>query len=284
MAAEFGFGVLVLTFLLTLFASIAAAVGYFYRQPVWVERGRRAMVLSFPLLTLSVGALLYLLVGGHFEVQYVYSVTERSMPLYLKITALWGGQAGSLLFWSWLMSAFATAVALRDWERDREFLPWVVVVASITLAFFLALIVFFENPFARWWQLLSGDVVASMFPPVGATLLTPSDGQGLNPLLRHPGMIVHPPLLYLGFVSFVVPYAFAIAALITGRTDDRWIRITRGWTLLAWLFLSLGLVMGMRWAYDVLGWGGYWGWDPVEIAALIPWLTGTPFLHSVMIE
>lgn len=284
MVAEFGFFVLALTFLLALFAAIAAGAGYFYRRPVWVERGRRAMVLTFPLLTLSTGALVYLLVGGHFEVQYVYSVSERSMPLYLKVTALWGGQAGSLLFWSWLMSAFATAVALRKWDRDREFLPWVVVVASVTLGFFLFLTVFFENPFARWWQLPSGRVVASMFPPAGAILMTPADGQGLNPLLRHPGMIVHPPLLYLGFVSFVVPYAFAIAALVTGRTDDRWIRLTRGWTLLAWLFLSLGLVMGMRWAYDVLGWGGYWGWDPVEIAALIPWLTSTPFLHSVMIE
>lgn len=284
MIAELGFAVLVLTFLLSLFAAVAAGAGYFYRQPVWVERGRRAMVLTFPLLTLSTASLVYLLVGGHFEVQYVYSVSERSMPLYLKVTALWGGQAGSLLFWSWLMSAFAIAVALRKWDRDREFLPWVVVVTSVTLLFFLALIIFFENPFARWWQLPSGRVVAAMYPPAGATLMTPADGQGLNPLLRHPGMIVHPPLLYLGFVSFVVPYAFAIAALVTGRTDDRWIRLTRGWTLLAWLFLSLGLVMGMRWAYDVLGWGGYWGWDPVEIAALIPWLTGTPFLHSVMIE
>jgi cytochrome c-type biogenesis protein CcmF len=123
-----------------------------------------------------------------------------------------------------------------------------------------------------------------MFAPVGGILANPSNGEGLNPLLRHPGMIIHPPMLYLGFVAFVIPYAFAMATLITGRSDDRWIRLTRRWTLVAWLFLSLGLVLGMRWAYDVLGWGGYWGWDPVEIAALMPWLTGTPFLHSVMIE
>ena len=112
----------------------------------------------------------------------------------------------------------------------------------------------------------------------------PADGRGLNPLLRHPGMIIHPPMLYLGFVSFVIPYAFAMAALITGRSDDRWIRLTRRWTLWAWLFLSFGLVLGSRWAYDVLGWGGFWGWDPVEIAAFMPWLTGTAFLHSVMIQ
>ena len=123
-----------------------------------------------------------------------------------------------------------------------------------------------------------------MFHPAGAALYTPKDGNGLNPLLRHPGMIFHPPMLYLGFVSFVIPYAFAIAALITGRTDDRWIRITRRWTLVAWLFLSLGLVIGAWWAYQVLGWGGYWGWDPVELAAFMPWLTGTAFLHSVMIQ
>jgi cytochrome c-type biogenesis protein CcmF len=123
-----------------------------------------------------------------------------------------------------------------------------------------------------------------MFPPAGAVLLNPQDGRGLNPLLRHPGMIIHPPMLYLGFVSFVIPFAFAVAALVTGRSDDRWIRLTRRWTLVAWLFLSLGLVLGMRWAYDVLGWGGYWGWDPVEISALMPWLSGTAFLHSVMIQ
>src|SRR5258708_2204194 len=123
-----------------------------------------------------------------------------------------------------------------------------------------------------------------MFAPANAIAFFPQDGRGLNPLLRHPGMIIHPPMLYLGFVSFVIPYAFAMAALITGRTDDRWIRLTRRWTLWAWLFLSCGLVLGSRWAYDVLGWGGYWGWDPVENAAFMPWLTATAFLHSVMIQ
>jgi cytochrome c-type biogenesis protein CcmF len=182
------------------------------------------------------------------------------------------------------MSAFASAVAIRKWERDREFLPWVVVVTGATLAFFLSLTVFFENPFSRLWQTITGEVAPHMFAPSGAVLFSPPDGRGLNELLRHPGMVFHPPMLYLGFVAFVIPYAFAIAALVTGRTDDRWIRLTRRWTLVAWVFLSVGLVLGMRWAYDVLGWGGYWGWDPVEIAALMPWLAGTPFLHSVMIQ
>jgi cytochrome c-type biogenesis protein CcmF len=206
------------------------------------------------------------------------------MPYYLKITALWGGQAGSLVFWSWLLSAFASAVTLRKWDRDREFLPWVIIVSLVTLAFFISLNLFLENPFERLWQTAAGGVVTALFRPAGAIPYIPADGSGLNPLLRHPGMIIHPPMLYLGFVSFVIPYAFAIAALVTGRTDDRWIRITRRWTLVAWLFLSLGLILGGRWAYDVLGWGGYWGWDPVEIAAFMPWLTGTAFLHSVMIQ
>jgi cytochrome c-type biogenesis protein CcmF len=182
------------------------------------------------------------------------------------------------------MSGFASLVTLRNWKRDREFLPWVVVVCLFTLAFFILLTAFFENPFVQLWELPNGAVVSKMFQPQGAVPFVPADGRGLNPLLRHPGMIIHPPMLYLGFVSFVIPFAFAIAALVTGRTDDRWIRITRRWTLWAWLFLSLGLILGGRWAYDVLGWGGYWGWDPVEVAALLPWLVGTPFLHSVMIQ
>ena len=144
-------------------------------------------------------------------------------------------------------------------------MPYVIIVVSFTQIFFLGISAFIENPFTRM----------EVIPP---------DGNGLNPLLRHPGMIIHPPMLYLGFVGFVIPYSFAMAALITKQLDDRWIRTTRRWTLVAWLFLSLGLILGGRWAYDVLGWGGYWAWDPVENASLMPWLAGTAFLHSVMIQ
>ncbi len=284
MLANAGFGALVLTFLVSIYGIIAAIYGMRQGKPAWVDSARNAMLLTFPLLSLSALSIITLLVTESFEVEYVASVTSSSMPLYLKVTALWGGQAGSLVFWSWLMSAFASAVTLRKWERDREFLPWVVVVSLVTLAFFLGLSIFIENPFTRLWMFPTGQIAEKMFPPSGATLFYPPDGQGLNPLLRHPGMIIHPPMLYLGFVAFVIPYAFAIAALVTGRSDDRWIRLTRRWTLWAWVFLSLGLVLGGRWAYDVLGWGGYWGWDPVEIAAFMPWLTGTAFLHSVMIQ
>ena len=284
MIANFGFSALVITLLVSLFGIGASIYGLKHRKPAWVDSARNAMLLIFPLLTLSALSIIYLLATEHYEVEYVANVTSSTMPMYLKVTALWGGQAGSLVFWSWLMSAFASAVTLRKWDRDREFLPWVIIVSLVTLAFFLSLSLFFENPFARLWVFPTGQIEKSMFPPSGATLFYPQDGQGLNPLLRHPGMIIHPPMLYLGFVSFVIPYAFAIAALVTGRTDDRWIRLTRRWTLWAWMFLSLGLVLGGRWAYDVLGWGGYWGWDPVEIAAFMPWLTGTAFLHSVMIQ
>ncbi|HEX9616507.1 MAG TPA: heme lyase CcmF/NrfE family subunit [Anaerolineales bacterium] len=284
MVADLGYGALFLTFLVSLYGIGAALYGVRKNAHAWVESARNAMLLTFPLITLSSLTVIYLLVTNHYEVAYVANVTSNSMPYYLKITALWGGQAGSLVFWSWLLSAFASAVTLRKWDRDREFLPWVIIVSLVTLAFFLSLNLFIENPFERLWQTSAGGVITAMFRPAGAVPYFPADGSGLNPLLRHPGMIIHPPMLYLGFVSFVIPYAFAIAALVTGRTDDRWIRLTRRWTLVAWLFLSLGLILGGRWAYDVLGWGGYWGWDPVEIAAFMPWLTGTAFLHSVMIQ
>jgi cytochrome c-type biogenesis protein CcmF len=282
--ANLGYLAQVLCLALALFGASAALYGAVRRESRWVESARRAMLLTWPIMTLAIIAILLLLTGDHFEIRYVQSVVSRSMPTYLKVTALWAGQAGSLLFWSWLLAAFASAAGLRRWDRDREFLPWVIVVTMLTLAFFAVLTIFYENPFARLWQFADGSQSAGMFQPAGALPLLPYDGQGLNPLLRHPGMIIHPPALYLGFVAFVIPFAFAMAALITGRTDNRWIRITRGWSLAGWLFLSLGLILGGRWAYDVLGWGGYWGWDPVEVAALLPWLTSTAFLHSVIVQ
>ena len=284
MIANLGYGALAISFLVSLYGIGAAYYGARKKDHAWVASARNAMLLTFPLVTVAALSIVYLLVTNAYEVDYVTSVTSNSMPFYLKVTALWGGQAGSLVFWSWLLAGFASAVTLRKWERDQEFLPWVIIVSLVTLAFFLSLSIFIENPFVRLWQTSSGQITTAMLQPAGSIPFKPADGSGLNPLLRHPGMVIHPPMLYLGFVSFVIPYAFAIAALVTGRTDDRWIRITRRWTLVAWLFLSLGLLLGGRWAYDVLGWGGYWGWDPVEIAAFMPWLTGTAFLHSVMIQ
>ncbi len=285
MVYTLGLAALALSFLCAIYAAVVALVAAQKKLTAWLDSARNAAMLTFPLLTLASLSIIIMLVTGAYEVEYVSSASSFAMPWYLKVTALWGGQAGSLLFWSWLMSAFTSASMLRSWDRDRSMMPYVIAASMVTLAFFLSLSIFVENPFMRYWQNnISGEIVTAVFQPANTVLFTPQDGNGLNPLLRHPGMIIHPPMLYLGFVGFIVPYAFAIAALATGRTDDEWIRTTRRWTLVGWLFLSLGLILGGRWAYDVLGWGGYWGWDPVENAALIPWLIGTAFLHSVMIQ
>ena len=284
MTGGIGYGALVIAFVTSLMAVVTSIYGARARSASMLETARRAALVTFPLLTISVITLLYLLVSGHFEYAYVYQTTDLAMPLYLKLAALWGGQEGSLLFWCWLLSGFTFLVLVRKWKTERDLLPWVITVTSFTLLFFLALVLFFENPFLRYFITMGGDVVRSLFPPVMSILATPTDGSGLNPLLRHAGMVIHPPTLYLGFTGFVIPFAYAIAALITGRSDDHWIKSTRKWSLVAWLFLSIGLILGSRWAYDVLGWGGYWGWDPVEISALMPWLTGTAYLHSMVTQ
>jgi cytochrome c-type biogenesis protein CcmF len=186
------------------------------------------------------------------------------MPAFYLITSLWGGHAGSLLFWTWILSMFATATALIYRDRHRELMPYVSALLTLAQSFFLFLLVFIANPFEK-------------LPFV------PDQGLGLNPLLQNVGMAIHPPNLYLGYVGFSVPWAFAMAALLSGKLDAGWIRATRRWTLLAWLFLSLGVTLGGQWAYVELGWGGYWGWDPVENSSFLPWLTGTAFLHSVIV-
>ncbi len=280
MIGPIGYGMLVIALVTSLLAVVTSIYGERSRSTAMLETARRAALITFPLLTISVIALLILLVTGHFEYAYVYQTTDLAMPFYLKLAALWGGQEGSLLFWCWLLSGFTFITLVRKWKSEHDLLPWVITITSFTVFFFLILVLFFENPFNRYFITMDGQVVSSLFPPMMSLQADPPDGSGLNPLLRHFGMVVHPPMLYLGFTGFVIPYAFAIAALITGRTDDRWLKSTRRWSLMAWLFLSLGLVLGSRWAYDVLGWGGYWGWDPVEISALIPWLTGTAYLHS----
>jgi cytochrome c-type biogenesis protein CcmF len=252
--------------LLSSIGAVAAAwYGYWNKETRWIESARRAAIVVWPLLTLAVIVIEYALLTDDFSLQYVYGVSERAMPTGYKIAALWGGQDGSILFWSWLMASFIFVLMLRRWDQDRDLLPHVIVVTMGTLAFFIALNLWASNPFKKF------D-------------FTPADGHGLDPLLRHFAMVIHPPMLYLGFVGFVIPYAFAMAALITRRPDARWIHLTRRWALVAWLFLGLGLLLGARWAYDVLGWGGYWAWDAAENAALIPWLTGTAFLHSVQIQ
>jgi cytochrome c-type biogenesis protein CcmF len=265
MIPDLGYIALGLAFGTAVYAAVAAWYGHRSDQPRWVESARNATIITLPLVALACLLLIISLLRSDFSVEYVWRVSSIGMPDYLKVTALWGGQAGSLLFWNLLLAVFTAAAMLRNWSRQREIMPYAIMVASFTQIFFLGLSLFVENPFAR-------------------LQFVPPDGNGLNPLLRHPGMIIHPPMLYLGFVGFTIPYTFAMAALMANKLDDTWIRLTRRWTLVAWLFLSLGLILGGRWAYDVLGWGGYWAWDPVENASLMPWLTGTAFLHSVMIQ
>ena len=260
-----GYVALSLAFILATYAAIVAVVGARRQIPELVVSARNASYGVAFLVTTAVFVLEYLLITGEYQTKYVFEVSNRAAPLFYRMTALWGGQAGSLLFWSWLMSLMAAAAIAMKWRDMRPMMPYVIMATQVTLAFFTSLVVFVANPFTQLAQL-------------------PPDGQGLNPLLRHFGMIIHPPMLYMGFVSFVIPFAFGLAALITGQTGDAWIRTTRRWTLTAWVFLSTGLILGGWWAYDVLGWGGYWGWDPVENASLIPWLVATPFLHSVMMQ
>jgi cytochrome c-type biogenesis protein CcmF len=261
--AEVGYAAELLAFVAAVYGIGAALVGAQEGYPELVKSARNAAVAVTALLSVACGVLLYLLVGGDFSVEYVAQTTNRSMSAFFKITALWGGQNGSILFWSWVLSLYVAPVAFS--RRTRALFPYVIAVCLFVEAFFVGLNVFVANPFER----------LPFLPP---------DGTGLNPLLRHFGMAIHPPVLYAGFVGFTVPYAFALAALLTRQTGQDWLRLTHRWTLIAWMFLSMGLFLGMWWAYDVLGWGGYWGWDPVENAALIPWFVATSFLHSVIIQ
>ncbi len=218
-------------------------------------------------LTLVLSSIIvYAFVVGDYSIKYVNSYSDSSMPLFFKLTSYWGGLDGSLLFWVTLLAIFASVAIHVNRERHRLLIPWVVAVIAATQMFFLFLMVIHNNPFET--HLLS----------------TPADGRGLNPLLQNFYMVIHPPMLYLGFVGMTIPFAFGLAALITGQLDDSWLRAVRRWTMTSWLFLSLGLALGGLWAYEELGWGGYWGWDPVENAGLLPWFTATAFLHSVMVQ
>lgn len=263
--AEIGYITLLLALGAAVYAIVAAVIGARRRYPELVLSARHAVVAVAGLVTLAVGVLEYAFLKNDFTLEYVASNSSRAQPLFYKVTALWGGQEGSLLFWTWILSIFSIGVVLRKWRQNRELMPYVIAILMGVATFFLALITVIVNPFARLG-----------FMPV--------DGNGLNPLLRHPGMTFHPPMLYLGFVGMSVPFAFAMAALLSRRTNDAWIRTTRRWTLTAWGFLSVGLLLGGWWAYETLGWGGYWAWDPVENSALMPWLAGTAFVHSVMIQ
>jgi cytochrome c-type biogenesis protein CcmF len=288
MISELGTVCLLLTFGAAMYAIIASVIGVRRASDRLIVSGRNAGLLTFPLLLLASLLLLDGLLTQQYQISYVWQVSDPNTPTIFRFTALWGSQQGSLLIWCLLMSAFAVGALATQWREYRRLMPYVNGFSMATLAFFVGLVLFLENPFTRIWVDAAGNVVGGVLQPSGASF-PPADrlaetARGLNPLLRHIGMIIHPPMLYLGFVGFTIPFAFAMAALASGDLSSNWIKATRRWTLAAWLFLSLGLILGGRWAYDVLGWGGYWGWDPVENAAFLPWLIGTAFLHSVLIQ
>ncbi len=230
-----------------------------------IRSAQNASILSFFLISVASYVLIYSLVTSDFSIFYVWSHSSTDMPLIYKITSFWGGLEGSLLFWILVQSFFAMIVAFRYQYSNREIIPYVITTLNAILAFLLVLLIGWSNPL---------DLQA----------IIPKEGQGLNPLLQNPAMAIHPPSLYLGFIGFSVPFAFAMGGLIRGKLDNEWVLTTRRWTLMSWYFLSAGLILGGQWAYEELGWGGFWAWDPVENAALMPWLTGTAFLHSVMIQ
>ncbi|MCZ6561988.1 MAG: heme lyase CcmF/NrfE family subunit [Deltaproteobacteria bacterium] len=265
MTATIGYASILLALIFALWGIIAPILGARTGQNGFFASVRAAIAGQFIMVTLASLSLIYALVTTDFSVKYVFFNTTRSTPVYYRITGLWGALEGSLLLWEWILIIFSGLVAWIYKDRHRELMPWVLMIFSIVSAFFLAVIAFASNPFE------------SVFP-------IPADGRGLNPLLEDANMMTHPPLLYTGFVALTVPYAFAMAALIIGRLDDAWIVTTRRWTLTAWFFLTMGNLVGAYWSYHVLGWGGYWAWDPVENAAFMPWLPATAFLHSVQVQ
>ena len=262
---EIGYFSLLLAFMTAAYGGVTGVVGARARNPQMIASGAHGVIATFGLLTLASLVLVYQLYTGNFQVEYVASYTSSTLPEFYRVTALWAGQKGSLLLWVWTLSLFALVVHLTNRDRNQRLIPYVHAVMMSLVLFFIALLIFVADPF-------------ELLPFV------PSEGRGLNPVLQMPLMIIHPPILYQGYVGTVVPFAFAMAALMTGELGDTWIRTIRRWTLYAWFFLGFGLILGGRWAYVELGWGGYWAWDPVENAALMPWLTITAFLHSVMIQ
>jgi cytochrome c-type biogenesis protein CcmF len=262
--ADLGRATLVTSLLLLVYALVAGSIAAWKGRRRLAESAQNALLGSFAATLVGAVVLLTALARHDFSFQYVAEHTSRELPLGYTLTAFWGGQEGSLLLWLLVLCGYAAAAVLTGRRAGREVLAWVVPVLGLVGTFFAFLLVFVASPFA--------------------TQATAADGAGLNPSLQNPYMAVHPPLLYLGYVGLTVPFAFAMGALLARRTDERWIVATRRWTLAAWMFLGIGQLLGAHWAYVEIGWGGYYAWDPVENAALMPWLAATAFLHSVMIQ
>jgi len=270
---EFGSYAILLAFVLSVYALLSGSIALYQlasgtrgriEPNRLLETSRRAGIASFVACTSAAFALVWAAFTNDYSVSYILHHSNNALPVAYKFAALWSGQEGSLLLWAWILTGYGFALRIRHAEDHRLAAHASTIMAGIQV-FFFALLCFSAPPFA-----LEAN--------------PPADGFGLNPLLQYPEMVIHPPLLYLGYVGFAVPFSFALGALIMRYPGDRWIRITRNWTMVTWLFLTCGIFLGAHWAYSVLGWGGYWGWDPVENASLMPWLTGTAFLHSVTMQ
>ncbi|MFE8703342.1 heme lyase CcmF/NrfE family subunit [Cytobacillus sp. FJAT-54145] len=255
---------LILGLIISLYSIVAYMIGIKSKSNKWLESARGG-VLSITFVTgICTFLLLYILGTSQFQYKYVASYTNLDLPIVYKLTAFWAGNAGSLLLWTFLLSVYIGMVVLSK-KKQNIMVPYVAIILLLNIAFFYLVMLLSGNPFEM-------------------TDKIPADGKGLNPMLQHPGMILHPVTLYLGYVGLAVPFAYAIAALLLKKMDAEWIKLTRRWTLVAWLFLTLGNIIGGWWAYLELGWGGYWAWDPVENASFMPWLTVSAFLHSMMIQ
>ena len=263
--ADLGTIALMAAFALCVYGTVVPHLGVRTNNWNLVRSAQNASILTFFLVALASAILIHALIISDFSIIYVWEHSSTDMPLMYKFSSFWGGMNGSLLFWILVQSFFAMIVAYRYQYSNREIIPYVIATFNAIMAFLLLLLIGWSNP-------------------LELQTVIPEEGRGLNPLLQNPAMAIHPPSLYLGFIGFSVPFAFAMGGLIRGKMDNEWVLTTRRWTLMAWYFLSSGLILGGQWAYEELGWGGFWAWDPVENAALMPWLTGTAFLHSVMIQ
>jgi cytochrome c-type biogenesis protein CcmF len=264
--ASLGALLLLLAFITAAYAVAASVAGARRNSSRLIESGIGAFYTIAAIMTVASGVIIYAFVSGDYSIRYVQRYSDSVQPLFYKITSYWGGLDGSVMFWVFLLSLFGSVAVKVNRERHRELIPYVVAVIAAVEMFFLFLMIIHNNPFATY------------------ITESPADGRGLNPLLQNFYMAIHPPTMYLGFVGLTIPFAFGMAALFTGHLDDSWLRAVRRWTMFSWFFLSLGLTLGMIWAYEELGWGGYWGWDPVENAGMLPWFTATAFLHSVMVQ
>jgi cytochrome c-type biogenesis protein CcmF len=275
MAAQLGQFALALAWVVTAYSVVASILGIRLKHDKLIASGRNAALGTAVCVTTAIICLGYLFAVSDFSIKYIAAHSNRDLPFYFKISSIWGGQEGSLLFWGWLLTVYSSLVIMQNWRKHSSMMPYVTAVLMTTSLFFTSMHLFAVNPFNQT------VILSSQTSPLP---FVPRDGNGLNPLLQDAYMVIHPPMLYLGFVGFAVPFAFAMAAMVTKQLGDTWIRTTRRWTMVAWMFLSIGILLGGKWAYHELGWGGFWAWDPVENASLMPWLIGTAFLHSVMVQ